>query len=165
MTGCRHGTQFRTSDRVWRATTDASQRRGRTFRSGSNGAEASVQLRRAIRTGWEVYGARRWIIPSPSRPVENDCSTCHMPAVRMQQRDAGKDTDVFRGFPLKQFPKGDTAAADGVTCSVCYQIDPAGLGYVTLRSAARLIVLWPVRNWGRICARSRLGRSIQIRLS
>ena len=66
--------------------------------------------------------------PAAKQAVEDDCSACHMPAVRMPDRDRGVHSDIFARFPLDHFPKGDRAAADGVTCSVCHQIDPAGLG-------------------------------------
>jgi cytochrome c551/c552 len=66
--------------------------------------------------------------PESKQAIQNECSVCHMPAVRMADRDAGRDTDVFSRFPLAVFPKGDRAAADGVTCSVCHQIEKEGLG-------------------------------------
>ncbi len=66
--------------------------------------------------------------PTAKQAVEDDCSTCHMPAVRMPERDRGVHSDIFSRFPLDHFPKGDRAAADGVTCSVCHQIDPVELG-------------------------------------
>jgi hypothetical protein len=66
--------------------------------------------------------------PAAKQAIEDDCSACHMPAVRMPDRDRGVHSDIFARFPLDHFPKGDRAAADGVTCSVCHQIDPAGLG-------------------------------------
>ena len=66
--------------------------------------------------------------PAAKQAVEDDCSACHMPAVRMPDRDRGFHSDIFARFPLDHFPKGDRAAADGVTCSVCHQIDPVGLG-------------------------------------
>jgi hypothetical protein len=66
--------------------------------------------------------------PESKQAIEDECSICHMPAVRMADRDAGKHTQVFSRFPLQKFPKGDRAAADGVTCSVCHQIEKTGLG-------------------------------------
>src|SRR5947209_14125940 len=66
--------------------------------------------------------------PDAQQAIEDECTTCHMPAARMPQRDAGQHTHFFSKLPLQQFPKGDAAAADGVTCAVCHQIDPAGLG-------------------------------------
>jgi hypothetical protein len=66
--------------------------------------------------------------PESKAAIENECSVCHMPAVHLTDRDAGRKTQVFRRFPLQTFPTGDTAAADGVTCSVCHQIEKTGLG-------------------------------------
>lgn len=66
--------------------------------------------------------------PESSQSIQDECSTCHMPAARMPDRDRGLHTDIFVRFPLDHFPKGDKAAADGVTCSVCHQIDKGDLG-------------------------------------
>jgi len=66
--------------------------------------------------------------PESKQAIQDECSICHMPAVRMADRDAGKHTQVFSRLPLQTFPKGDRAAADGVTCSVCHQIEKTGLG-------------------------------------
>lgn len=67
--------------------------------------------------------------PESKAAIENDCSTCHMPAAHFADRDAGKMTQVFVHLPLRQGPKGGLPA-DGVTCSVCHQIEPQGLGTV-----------------------------------
>ena len=66
--------------------------------------------------------------PESKQAIEDECSICHVPAVRMSDRDAGRHTQVFSRLPLQKFPNGDRAAADGVTCSVCHQIENTGLG-------------------------------------
>ena len=64
--------------------------------------------------------------PESQAAVEDECSNCHMPLVHLANRDAGRKTQVFVHFPFEKDPKG--AAADGVSCSVCHQIEDQGLG-------------------------------------
>lgn len=66
--------------------------------------------------------------PESKAAIENECSNCHMAAVHLADRDAGRMTSVFSRLPLQKAPNGDRAAADGVTCSVCHQIAKTGLG-------------------------------------
>jgi cytochrome c551/c552 len=90
---------------------------------------ASIMANSARDPYWQGSVRRESIDhPESKQAIQNECSVCHMPAVRMADRDAGRDTDVFSRFPLAVFPKGDRAAADGVTCSVCHQIEKEGLG-------------------------------------
>ena len=70
--------------------------------------------------------------PESKQHIENECSFCHMAPVRLADRDAGRDTHVFAAFPF-QMVTGKTSpmqrlAQDGVTCSVCHQIEREGLG-------------------------------------
>jgi len=68
--------------------------------------------------------------PESKQAIEDECSvwpTCRR--CGLADRDAGRHTDVFFAvFRFATFPKGDKAAADGVTCSVCHQIEKEGLG-------------------------------------
>jgi hypothetical protein len=70
--------------------------------------------------------------PESSAIVQNDCSVCHMPAVRLADRDAHRDTHVFDRFPFQKLTSKTSqlqrSAQDGVTCAVCHQIKPDGLG-------------------------------------
>lgn len=70
--------------------------------------------------------------PEASQHIQNECTFCHMPAVRLADRDAGRNTHVFSHFPFQKV-SGKTSelqrlAQDGVTCSVCHQIEKEGLG-------------------------------------
>ena len=51
--------------------------------------------------------------PESKQAIEDERSVCHMPAVRMADRDRGLHTNVFSRFPLAEFPTGDKVAADG----------------------------------------------------
>ena len=66
--------------------------------------------------------------PESKAGIEDECSTCHMPVVHFANRDAGRKTQIFSHLPLQIAPKGDRAAADGVSCSVCHQVEKDGLG-------------------------------------
>ncbi len=68
--------------------------------------------------------------PESQAAIEDECSICHMPVQHLANRDAGRKTQVFAYLPLQKFPRGDVAAADGVSCSVCHQIEDKGLGTV-----------------------------------
>lgn len=121
-------TFFRTSDRCVACHNGMTTKEGEDVSIGLQW-EASIMANSSRDPYWQG-SIRREVMdhPESKQAVENDCSTCHMPAVRMPQRDAGKDTDVFSRLPVHEFPKGDAAAADSVTCTVCHQISPEGLG-------------------------------------
>src|SRR5258708_12751120 len=68
-----------------------------------------------------------------------------MPVVRLGDRDGGNHTQVFSRLPLQKFPKGDRAAADGVTCSVCHQIEKTGLG-TEATFVGNVVIAKPVQN-------------------
>ena len=122
------GTFFRTSERC------VACHNGLTTSSGEDvsiGFEwrASIMANASRDPYWQGSVRRESIDhPESKQAIEDECSICHMPAVRLADRDAGKHTDVFSRFPLHKFPNGDRAAADGITCSVCHQIEKTGLG-------------------------------------
>ena len=139
------GTFFRTSDRC------EACHNGLTTRSGEDvsiGFEwrASIMANSARDPYWQGSVRRESIDhPESKQAIEDECSICHMPAVRMADRDAGKHTQVFSRFPLQKFPKGDRAAADGVTCSVCHQIEKTGLG-TDATFVGNVVIAKPVQN-------------------
>jgi hypothetical protein len=66
--------------------------------------------------------------PESSAELQDECSTCHMPAQHLIDKAEGKKTDVFARLPLLRKHEKDAFAEDGVTCSVCHQIERKGLG-------------------------------------
>jgi hypothetical protein len=66
--------------------------------------------------------------PQASAAIQNECSACHMPMQHLMDRYAGKETDVFDRLPLSKDHGKFTASSDGVTCSVCHQIEKERLG-------------------------------------
>lgn len=66
--------------------------------------------------------------PEASGEIQNECSTCHMPMQHLMDRAADRETEVFKRLPLTRDHGAITPAADGVSCSVCHQIEKEGLG-------------------------------------
>src|SRR5947209_6668522 len=66
--------------------------------------------------------------PEDSAAIQNECSTCHMPMQHLIDRAEHKQTSVFERLPLSKEHGKFTGASDGVTCSVCHQIEKDGLG-------------------------------------
>ncbi len=122
------GTMFRTSDRCVACHNGLKTRDGQDISIGLDWS-ASIMANSSRDPYWQASVRRESIDhPESKQLIEDDCSICHMPAVRMADRDAKRHSEIFARFPLKKFPNGDKAAADGVTCSVCHQIENVGLG-------------------------------------
>ena len=60
--------------------------------------------------------------------IEDECSICHMPMVRAEAHAAGRKGEVFAHLPLGGEDDEARLAEDGVSCSLCHQITPDGLG-------------------------------------
>jgi hypothetical protein len=76
-----------------------------------------------------AVGERPSIIPAAVREIEDECSTCHMPMARTRAKASGRPGEVFSHLPIGQRSTlDDQLAADGVSCTVCHQIDREGLG-------------------------------------
>ena len=65
--------------------------------------------------------------PQASAAIQTECATCHMPLQFLADKAQGHGTEVFSRLPLHPGDPDD-AAADGVSCTVCHQIQPTGLG-------------------------------------
>jgi hypothetical protein len=123
-----HGPVFRTSDRCVACHNGLTTSLGEDVSIGFEW-RASIMANSSRDPYWQGSVRRESIDhPESQAAIENECSTCHMPAVHFRDRDEGRQTQVFARLPLQKFPKGDRAAADGVTCSVCHQIEKTGLG-------------------------------------
>ncbi len=69
--------------------------------------------------------------PQATAAIQNECSTCHMPMARFQSRLTGGDENIFANIADSQAatPSNNThLAMDGVSCSVCHQIQPDNFG-------------------------------------
>ncbi len=68
--------------------------------------------------------------PRRSAEIQDECAGCHMPMSTRVTRAAGGTGAVFAHLPVAQPHPGALArlGADGVSCTVCHQIAPVGLG-------------------------------------
>jgi hypothetical protein len=67
--------------------------------------------------------------PQAAAAIENECSACHMPMTRFAAKASGAQGSVFAHLPIDAAAMpADLLAADGVSCSLCHQIGPQGLG-------------------------------------
>jgi hypothetical protein len=68
--------------------------------------------------------------PSASGHIQDECAACHMPMARYQAHAQGMKGSVFPLLP-GGLPKGGPdapLAADGVSCTLCHQIEGQNLG-------------------------------------
>ena len=61
-------------------------------------------------------------------PIEDECALCHMPMATLQARAEGRKGEVFANLGPKARKASAALAQDGVSCSVCHQIEPDKLG-------------------------------------
>jgi hypothetical protein len=66
--------------------------------------------------------------PESGAVIQNECSRCHMPVQSLVDQAQNRPTELFSRLPLRADHPQDAAAADGVSCTVCHQIESAGLG-------------------------------------
>jgi hypothetical protein len=67
--------------------------------------------------------------PTAQAKIEDECSICHMPMQRYQARAIGGRGLVFARLPGKRGSDPlDSLAADGVSCTLCHQIQDERLG-------------------------------------
>jgi hypothetical protein len=89
---------------------------------------ASIMANSARDPYWQASVRREALDhASAASSIENECATCHMPLQHFSDKSAGHDTAVFSHLPLDDAHDAATAA-DGVSCTVCHQAEPQGLG-------------------------------------
>jgi hypothetical protein len=64
--------------------------------------------------------------PEAAADIEDTCATCHMPMARFDAAAAGRRGEVFAN--VAPTASAHAEAFDGVSCTVCHQIDPQNLG-------------------------------------
>ena len=103
----------------------------------SNGEEVSIGLEwsasimaNSARDPYWQGSVRREAIDHPelSASIQSECASCHMPLQSLQDKAQNRETAVFSRLPLSAGHAEDVAAAEGVSCTVCHQIQAAGLG-------------------------------------
>jgi hypothetical protein len=67
--------------------------------------------------------------PSAAAAIENECATCHMPMAQTLAEADGRPGQIFAHLPVGSGTSVENQlAADGVSCTLCHQIAPDGLG-------------------------------------
>ncbi len=119
---------FRTSDRCLACHKGVSTSAGEDVSIGFDW-RASMMANSARDPYWQA-AVRREIMDHPDAraAIEDKCSTCHMPMARAAARADGLTGTVFDNVPVGGDGPYADLAADGVSCSLCHQIRPDGLG-------------------------------------
>lgn len=116
---------FRLSDRCANCHNKLQTSKGEDV-SIVNAWSASIMANAARDPYWQGSVRRETLDhPESSALIQSECSTCHMPLQRLRDKSQGHGTEVFSQLPLH--PQGG-AAAEGVSCNVCHQIQAKGLG-------------------------------------
>jgi hypothetical protein len=79
---------------------------------------------------WQA-SVRRELLDHPTAraEIEDECATCHMPMARYQARATGGRGAVFAHLPEQRGTAPlDSLATDGVSCTLCHQIQDRRLG-------------------------------------
>jgi hypothetical protein len=89
---------------------------------------ASIMANAARDPYWQGSVRRETIDhPESSSAIQNDCASCHAPAQNQQDKMLGRETELLKHLDFTSAHQENAAMADGVTCSVCHQIQAAGL--------------------------------------
>src|SRR3954470_19503329 len=91
---------------------------------------ASIMANAARDPYWQA-AVRREIAdhPDASPLIQDECAACHMPMARFEARVSGRNGEIFShlgGGPQKD--GADPLAIDGVSCSLCHQLQNGGPG-------------------------------------
>ena len=104
----------------------------------ASGADASIGfdwrgtiMANSSRDPYWQAAIRREVLehPAASAEIQDECTTCHMPMQRFAARAGGGRGIAFARFPEKHGTDPlDSLAADGVSCTLCHQIQRDRLG-------------------------------------
>ncbi len=121
-------TEFRTSDRCVACHNELKTSSGEDISIGYQW-RASIMANSARDPYWQG-SVRREVIDHPESlaAIQDECSICHMPITHLTARSEGQKAKIFDHLPISESDQEHRAAADGVSCSVCHQIEKARLG-------------------------------------
>jgi hypothetical protein len=120
---------FRTSDACIACHNGLTDASGEDVSFG-NDWRATMMANSARDPYWQA-AVRRELLDHPGarQDIENECAACHMPMARVEAKTAGYPGAVFAHLPIGQRTDPmDRLAADGVSCTVCHQIQPDNFG-------------------------------------
>ena len=83
--------------------------------------------------------------PASKAAIEDECSICHMPGGPSGGPGCGTKDGGVSASSAADVSQGRSGAADGVTCSVCHQIEKTGLG-TDATFVGNVVIAKPIRN-------------------
>jgi cytochrome c551/c552 len=120
--------EFRTSDRCVACHNELKTSSGEDISIGFQW-RASMMANSARDPYWQGSVRRESMDhPESQANIEDECSVCHMPITHLTAKSEGQKTRIFAHLPISSSDQEHRAAADGVSCSVCHQIEKARLG-------------------------------------
>src|SRR5215467_13194444 len=123
-----HKELFQTSDRCFACHNGLSTSGGEDISIGFSW-RPTIMANSARDPYWQAGVRRETIDHAESKAdIEDECSKCHMPMARYQSRFEGKEGEVFSHLSFNPDNRMDRLAQDGVSCSLCHQIQPYKLG-------------------------------------
>jgi len=120
---------FVTSDRCMACHNGLFTSRGEDISIGSNW-RSSLMAHSSRDPYWQASVRRETLVhPSASAAIQHECAGCHMPMSRFTAKATGGQGQVFAHLPvgMTQSPNSGLAG-EGVSCSMCHQIEKDGLG-------------------------------------
>ena len=121
-------TLFETSDRCIACHNGLSTSTGEDVSIGVNW-RASMMANSSRDPYWQAAVRRETMDhPKAAAAIEDECAVCHMPMSRYEAMVNGRKAEVFAHLPFDSDDPSDRLAADGVSCSVCHQIEDEQLG-------------------------------------
>lgn len=119
---------FQTSDRCFACHNGLSTPQGEDISIGMSW-RATMMANSSRDPYWQAGVRRESIDHRESKAaIEDECSKCHMPMARYQSKFEGKEGEVFSHLGFDPDNRMDRLAEDGVSCSLCHQIQPDKLG-------------------------------------
>jgi hypothetical protein len=119
---------FRTSDRCLTCHNNLKTAKGEDVSIGVDWS-ASIMANAARDPYWQGSVRRETLDhPESSAAIQTECASCHAPLQVLQDKAQNRATEIFKYLPLAADHDVNAAAADGVSCTVCHQIQSAGLG-------------------------------------
>jgi cytochrome c551/c552 len=120
--------EFRTSDRCVACHNELQTSSGEDISIGFQW-RASIMANSARDPYWQGSVRRESLDhPESQANIEDECSICHMPITHLTAKSEGQKAKIFANLPISASDQEHRAAADGVSCSVCHQIEKARLG-------------------------------------
>ena len=119
---------FQTSDRCFACHNGLKTSGGEDISIGFSWR--STMMANSARDPYWQAGVRRETMDHPiaKKAIEDECSICHMPMARYEDKLNGKEGEVFSHLPFDSSSGRGNLAADGVSCSLCHQITKDKLG-------------------------------------